>query len=72
MISEYTYSAENLLHHFCTILRANIGFKVAAERLDEVRDREGLDETAVEYMRKVLKLLPRFSQYIDLRAGHRI
>lgn len=59
MIEEYTYSAENLLHHFTAILHANNGFKVAMRDLHEVRDREGLDEPAVKYMAEILDMLTK-------------
>lgn len=60
MIEEYTYSAENLIHHFNAILRASDGFKVAMKNLQELQDREGLDKPAAEYMVQMLELLPKF------------
>ena len=63
MSDEYAYSANYPLHHFCAILRGNVGFKVATERMHEVKDREGLDEPAVEYMAEVLNLLPKFGKF---------
>ncbi|KND87486.1 hypothetical protein TOPH_07897 [Tolypocladium ophioglossoides CBS 100239] len=62
MIEEYTYSAENLLYHFCSILRGNMGFKLARDQLPEMTKRENLDDSAVEYMRQVLDL-PSKSQF---------
>jgi len=62
MIDEFNYSAENLLYHFCSVLRGNMGFKLARENFQEIKDREGLDEPAIEYMRKILDLLPQASK----------
>ncbi|KAK3337584.1 hypothetical protein B0T19DRAFT_79271 [Cercophora scortea] len=60
MIDEFSYSAQNLLYHFCSVLRGNQGFKVAQHNMQQLRDRENLDAESVEYMRKVLAMLPKF------------
>ncbi|KAH7008855.1 hypothetical protein EDB80DRAFT_514898, partial [Ilyonectria destructans] len=53
MIDEYTYSSENLLYHFCSVLRSSMGFKLALENMQDLTTRESLDEEAVLYMAKI-------------------
>jgi hypothetical protein len=62
MIEEYNYSAENLLYHFCSIIQGNVGFRLAKDKMQEMKIRESLDEPAVEYMRKALDLFPNMRQ----------
>jgi len=59
MIDEYNYSAENLLYHFCSILRGNMGFMLGFEKMDELKHRESLDDDAVEYMKNVFGILSK-------------
>lgn len=58
MIDEYNYSAENILYHFCSVLRGNDGFKVASENMQELKNRAGLDDEAVKYIRSALDSIP--------------
>jgi hypothetical protein len=62
MIEEYNYSAENLLYHICSIIQGNVGFRLAKVKMQEIKNRESLDEPAVGYTRKVLDLLPNIRQ----------
>ncbi|KAH6988119.1 hypothetical protein BKA56DRAFT_669688 [Ilyonectria sp. MPI-CAGE-AT-0026] len=59
MIDEFTYSSENLLYHFCSVLRGSMGFKLASENMQDLTARESLDEEAVLYMAKILEMLPK-------------
>lgn len=62
MIDEFTYSSENLLYHFCSVLRGSMGFKLARENMQDLIARESLDEEAVLYMAKILEMLPKSRQ----------
>ncbi|KAI0109472.1 hypothetical protein GGR51DRAFT_569799 [Nemania sp. FL0031] len=59
MIDEFTYSAENILYHFCHILKGKLGFKMARENMSELKNREGLEDESVAYITTVLELLPK-------------
>ncbi|KAJ8120054.1 hypothetical protein ONZ43_g3141 [Nemania bipapillata] len=59
MIDEFTYSAENILYHFCHILKGKLGFKMARENMSELKNRQGLDDESVTYITTVLELLPK-------------
>ncbi|KAK4201657.1 hypothetical protein QBC40DRAFT_252778 [Triangularia verruculosa] len=62
MIEEYNYSAQNLLYHFCSILRGRMGFRAARDNRQEMKDREGLDEAAAQYISKALDILAKTQQ----------
>lgn len=59
MIEEYNYSSENLLYHFCSILRGDLGFKAARKDIQRLKEQEGLDDMSIEYMVRILDVLPR-------------
>ncbi|KAI4686780.1 hypothetical protein J4E81_008441 [Alternaria sp. BMP 2799] len=63
MVAEYNYSAENLLHHFRAILRAQYGFKVARKNLAEFVKAESLDDESAQYIQRVLETLDARSTY---------
>ena len=59
MIEEWNYSAENLLYHFCCILRGGMGFREAREKMQDLKHREELDDPAVQYINRAVQLLPK-------------
>jgi hypothetical protein len=59
MIEEWNKSAENLLFHFCCVLRGGMGFRAAQDKMHDLKEREALDDAAVRYISKVLELLPQ-------------
>ncbi|KAL6401880.1 hypothetical protein AUP68_14336 [Ilyonectria robusta] len=69
MIDEFTYSSENLLYHFCSILRGSMGFKLARENMRDLTTRESLDEEAVLYMTTILETLPKSRQWPSNAPG---
>jgi len=46
MIGKFNYSAENLLYHFCSILRADMRFMLGFESMDKPERWESLDDAA--------------------------
>ncbi|KAI1123611.1 hypothetical protein F5Y10DRAFT_269896 [Nemania abortiva] len=65
MIDEFTYSAENILYHFCHILKGKLGFKMARENMSELKTRQGLDDESVAYITTVLELLLKSRTIIE-------
>ncbi len=59
MIEEWNYSAENLLYHFCCILRGGMGFREAQDKIQDLKQREELDDPAVQYINRAVQLLPK-------------
>jgi hypothetical protein len=69
MIEEWNYSAENLLYHFCSVLRGGMGFRAAQDRMQDLKEREGLDDGALRYIVGVLELLPTIRECSRTDSG---
>jgi hypothetical protein len=62
MIEEWNYSAENLLYQFYCVLRGGMGFRAAQDEMQDLKEREGLDDAALRYISRVLELLPKIRE----------
>lgn len=56
-IEKWDYSANNMLHHFRSILRGYSPFSVAQDNIEELQTRAMLDDDAVIYIEHVLRLI---------------